>query len=63
MVVIAIMFPKDFTPETHVAFDKFLAAVALGLSEKYRWDVGSEKRSLWPLKSWLENENKACRQK
>lgn len=63
MVVIATMFPKDFTPETHVAFDKFLAAVALGLSEKYRWDVGSEKRSLWPLKSWLENENKACRQK
>lgn len=36
MVVIATMFPKDFTPETHVAFDKFLAAVAQGLSEKYR---------------------------
>ncbi|XP_039879085.1 hemoglobin, alpha embryonic 5 [Simochromis diagramma] len=36
MVVIATMFPKDFTPETHVAFDKFLTAVAQGLSEKYR---------------------------
>ncbi|XP_063338195.1 hemoglobin, alpha embryonic 5 [Pelmatolapia mariae] len=36
MVVIAAMFPNDFTPEAHVAFDKFLAAVALGLSERYR---------------------------
>ncbi|KAM4524084.1 hemoglobin, alpha embryonic 5 [Odontesthes bonariensis] len=35
-VVIASMFPKDFTPEAHVAFDKFLAAVALALSERYR---------------------------
>ncbi|KAM9716302.1 hemoglobin, alpha embryonic 5 [Menidia menidia] len=35
-VVIASMFPKDFTPEAHVAFDKFLAALALALSEKYR---------------------------
>lgn len=36
MVVIASMFPKDFTPEVHVAVDKFLAAVALALAEKYR---------------------------
>lgn len=36
MVVVAAMFPNDFTPEAHVAFDKFLAAVALGLSERYR---------------------------
>uniref|UniRef100_A0A3Q3JWW9 Globin domain-containing protein n=1 Tax=Monopterus albus TaxID=43700 RepID=A0A3Q3JWW9_MONAL len=36
LVVLAIMFPKDFTPEVHVALDKFLAAVALALSEKYR---------------------------
>uniref|UniRef100_A0A3B3HH82 Uncharacterized protein n=1 Tax=Oryzias latipes TaxID=8090 RepID=A0A3B3HH82_ORYLA len=35
-VVIANMFPKDFTPEAHVACDKFLANVALALSEKYR---------------------------
>lgn len=36
MVVVAAMFPNDFTPEAHVAFDKFLAAVTLGLSERYR---------------------------
>ena len=36
LVVIAIMFPKEFTPEAHVALDKFLAALALALSEKYR---------------------------
>ncbi|XP_056263030.1 hemoglobin embryonic subunit alpha-like [Pseudoliparis swirei] len=36
LVVMAIMFPKDFTPEVHVAMDKFLAAVALALAEKYR---------------------------
>lgn len=35
-VVVAKMFPKDFTPEVHLAFDKFLAAVALALAEKYR---------------------------
>uniref|UniRef100_A0A3P9PRB5 Hemoglobin, alpha embryonic 5 n=2 Tax=Poecilia reticulata TaxID=8081 RepID=A0A3P9PRB5_POERE len=35
-VVIAIMFPNDFTPEAHVALDKFLSNVALALSEKYR---------------------------
>ncbi|MEQ2256591.1 hypothetical protein ILYODFUR_025665 [Ilyodon furcidens] len=36
LVVLAITFPNDFTPEVHVAMDKFLAAVALALSEKYR---------------------------
>ncbi|XP_022595153.1 hemoglobin subunit alpha-1 [Seriola dumerili] len=36
LVVLAIMFPKDFTPEVHVAMDKFLAALARSLSEKYR---------------------------
>ncbi|XP_032443394.1 hemoglobin embryonic subunit alpha-like [Xiphophorus hellerii] len=36
LVVLAIMFPNDFTPEVHVAMDKFLSAVALALSEKYR---------------------------
>ncbi|KAK5856099.1 hypothetical protein PBY51_007718 [Eleginops maclovinus] len=36
LVVMAIMFPKEFTPEVHVSMDKFLAAVARALSEKYR---------------------------
>uniref|UniRef100_A0A3B3Y1L6 Globin domain-containing protein n=1 Tax=Poecilia mexicana TaxID=48701 RepID=A0A3B3Y1L6_9TELE len=36
LVVLATMFPRDFTPETHVDMDKFLSAVALALSEKYR---------------------------
>ncbi|XP_069571695.1 hemoglobin embryonic subunit alpha-like [Brachyistius frenatus] len=36
LVVMAITFPTDFTPEVHVSMDKFLAAVALALSEKYR---------------------------
>ncbi|XP_031168737.1 hemoglobin embryonic subunit alpha-like [Sander lucioperca] len=36
LVVLSIMFPNDFTPEAHVALDKFLAAVALALAEKYR---------------------------
>ncbi|XP_041825042.1 hemoglobin embryonic subunit alpha-like [Melanotaenia boesemani] len=36
LVVMAILFPNDFTPEVHVAMDKFLAALALALSEKYR---------------------------
>uniref|UniRef100_A0A6Q2XJ89 Globin domain-containing protein n=1 Tax=Esox lucius TaxID=8010 RepID=A0A6Q2XJ89_ESOLU len=36
MVVLAILFPVDFTPEVHVAMDKFLAAVGRALSEKYR---------------------------
>ncbi|XP_037545014.1 hemoglobin subunit alpha-1-like [Nematolebias whitei] len=36
LVVFAIKLPEDFTPEVHVAMDKFLAAVARALSEKYR---------------------------
>lgn len=36
LVVLGIMYPRDFTPEVHVAMDKFLSAVALALSEKYR---------------------------
>ncbi|XP_076615947.1 hemoglobin, alpha embryonic 5 [Chaetodon auriga] len=36
LVVIATMFPNDFTPEAHVALDKFLVALALALAEKYR---------------------------
>ncbi|KAL6457321.1 hypothetical protein MHYP_G00342840 [Metynnis hypsauchen] len=36
LVVLASQFPDDFTPEVHVAMDKFLAALALALSEKYR---------------------------
>ncbi|XP_069571696.1 hemoglobin embryonic subunit alpha-like [Brachyistius frenatus] len=36
LVVLAILFPNDFTPEVHVSMDKFMSAVALALSEKYR---------------------------
>ncbi|KAL3986875.1 vomeronasal 2 receptor [Sarotherodon galilaeus] len=36
LVVLATMFPVDFTPEVHMALDKFLAALARALSEKYR---------------------------
>ncbi|XP_008301375.1 hemoglobin, alpha embryonic 5 [Stegastes partitus] len=36
MVVIANMFPKEFTPEAHVATDKFMSCLALALAEKYR---------------------------
>ncbi|XP_058508545.1 hemoglobin subunit alpha-1-like [Solea solea] len=36
LVVMAILFPEEFTPEVHVSMDKFLAAVALSLAEKYR---------------------------
>ncbi|XP_064862556.1 hemoglobin embryonic subunit alpha-like [Oncorhynchus nerka] len=36
LVVLAILFPADFTPEVHVSVDKFLAALALALAEKYR---------------------------
>ncbi|XP_072225503.1 hemoglobin embryonic subunit alpha [Leuresthes tenuis] len=36
LVVMAIMFPNDFTPEVHVSMDKFLASLALALAEKYR---------------------------
>ncbi|XP_022062982.1 hemoglobin embryonic subunit alpha-like [Acanthochromis polyacanthus] len=36
LVVMAIMYPNDFTPEVHVSLDKFLAALARALAEKYR---------------------------
>uniref|UniRef100_A0A8D3A7H0 Globin domain-containing protein n=1 Tax=Scophthalmus maximus TaxID=52904 RepID=A0A8D3A7H0_SCOMX len=36
LVVMAIMYPKDFTPEVHVAMDKFLISLSLAISEKYR---------------------------
>ncbi|XP_070836365.1 hemoglobin embryonic subunit alpha [Chaetodon trifascialis] len=36
LVVLAIMYPTEFTPEAHMAMDKFLAALARALSEKYR---------------------------
>ncbi|KAM8723573.1 hemoglobin subunit alpha-1 [Acanthopagrus schlegelii] len=36
LVVLATMFPTDFTPEVHVSVDKFLAALSRALSEKYR---------------------------
>ncbi|XP_023677765.1 hemoglobin subunit alpha-like [Paramormyrops kingsleyae] len=36
IVCFALYFPADFTPEVHVSVDKFLANVALGLSERYR---------------------------
>ncbi|CAI5675851.1 hemoglobin subunit alpha-1 [Oreochromis niloticus] len=36
LVVLATMFPVDFTPEVHMALDKFLGALARALSEKYR---------------------------
>ncbi|KAI1896020.1 hypothetical protein AGOR_G00090500 [Albula goreensis] len=36
LVVCSNLFPNDFTPEVHVSFDKFLALVALAMSEKYR---------------------------
>ncbi|TNN67405.1 Hemoglobin subunit alpha-1 [Liparis tanakae] len=36
LVVLAIMFPSEFTPEVHVSMDKFLAALSRALSEKYR---------------------------
>ncbi|XP_027023973.1 hemoglobin, alpha adult 2 isoform X1 [Tachysurus fulvidraco] len=36
LVSLAINFPADFTPEVHIAMDKFLAAVSAALAEKYR---------------------------
>lgn len=32
----SMYFPDDFTPEVHVAVDKFLQLVNQALSEKYR---------------------------
>ncbi|CAL8302289.1 unnamed protein product [Lota lota] len=36
LVSMSMLFPDDFTPQVHVAVDKFLAQLALALSEKYR---------------------------
>ncbi|XP_072299169.1 hemoglobin embryonic subunit alpha-like [Eucyclogobius newberryi] len=36
MVVLAMLFPEDFTPEVHKSFDKFMALLSLALAEKYR---------------------------
>ncbi|XP_033501043.1 hemoglobin subunit alpha-2-like [Epinephelus lanceolatus] len=36
LVAMALAYPDEFTPEVHVSMDKFLAAVARALSEKYR---------------------------
>nr|AEA51092.1 alpha-type globin [Oryzias melastigma] len=36
LVVLATVYPEDFTPEVHVALDKFLGALSRVLSEKYR---------------------------
>lgn len=36
LVSLAVHFPGDFTPEVHVAMDKFLAAVSSALADKYR---------------------------
>nr|ARB18775.1 hemoglobin alpha D subunit [Anser anser] len=35
-VVLAVHLGKDYTPEMHAAFDKFLSPVAAVLAEKYR---------------------------
>ncbi|KAM9290712.1 hemoglobin subunit alpha-D [Morus bassanus] len=35
-VVLAVHLGQEYTPEVHVAFDKFLMAVAAVLAEKYR---------------------------
>ncbi|CAN9505560.1 unnamed protein product [Ophioblennius macclurei] len=36
LVVFAAQYPSEFTPEVHVAMDKFLSALARALAEKYR---------------------------
>ncbi|KAM6905575.1 hemoglobin subunit alpha-A-like [Xenentodon cancila] len=36
ILVFAMYFPAEFTPEVHVSVDKFLMNVALALSERYR---------------------------
>uniref|UniRef100_A0A673W355 Hemoglobin, alpha adult 2 n=2 Tax=Salmo trutta TaxID=8032 RepID=A0A673W355_SALTR len=36
LVTLAIHFPADFTPEVHIAVDKFLAALSAALADKYR---------------------------
>nr|6IYI_A Chain A, Alpha chain [Acipenser stellatus] len=36
LVVLALYFPADFTPEVHLACDKFLANVSHALADNYR---------------------------
>ncbi|MGG6532938.1 hemoglobin subunit alpha-B-like [Siniperca chuatsi] len=36
ILVMAMYFPADFTPEVHVSIDKFLQSLAWALSERYR---------------------------
>ncbi|XP_036422749.1 hemoglobin subunit alpha-like [Colossoma macropomum] len=36
IVVVAMLFPADFTPEVHVSLDKFLQNVAWCMAERYR---------------------------
>ncbi|XP_056109155.1 hemoglobin subunit alpha-like [Rhinichthys klamathensis goyatoka] len=36
IVVIAMLFPGEFTPDVHVSVDKFFQNLALALAEKYR---------------------------
>ncbi|XP_066519477.1 hemoglobin, alpha embryonic 5 [Hoplias malabaricus] len=36
LVVLAIYYPDELTPEVHLSFEKFLANVALAMSDKYR---------------------------
>ncbi|TDG98210.1 hypothetical protein EPR50_G00216320 [Perca flavescens] len=36
LVELATIFPKEFTPEAHLSYDKFFTAVALALAERYR---------------------------
>ncbi|XP_055749960.1 hemoglobin subunit alpha-like [Salvelinus fontinalis] len=36
LVTLAIHFPADFTPEVHIAVDKFLAALSAALADKNR---------------------------
>ncbi|XP_061568216.1 hemoglobin subunit alpha-A [Cololabis saira] len=36
ILVCALYYPQDFTPDVHVSVDKFLMNLALALAEKYR---------------------------
>ncbi|KAL2101535.1 hypothetical protein ACEWY4_003296 [Coilia grayii] len=36
IVVVSMVIPGDFTPEIHLAMDKFFQNVAWALAEKYR---------------------------
>ncbi|KAL7830710.1 hypothetical protein SRHO_G00318370 [Serrasalmus rhombeus] len=36
IVVVAMLFPADFTPEVHMSLDKFLQNLAWCLAERYR---------------------------